>query len=355
METKFSVKRLVGLDLFRIFAALFVFLFHTEHIKCTYGILQSFISMGATFMTGFFMLSGFSLYYVVVCRKFHFSYESIVNFYRKRLIRLMPIYLTISTIWVFFFSKIGIKKELFLLPVSMLGIESVFTSLFNVSHYGGTWFISCILFCYFVFPLFYILISKENIKHIYILCVFVLVYSPFVVEFFKLASIYSNPYFRTLEFLIGMVICNLWLKCRRCLKCQYLFSFKIIILEYLLFVAVITYFTNLKFHYRNYMLYNIFCLPFFSIIIFSLAGLRNKFFKTSSVIKYLSNISYVFFLAQFFVWRTTPTILKFFNVDGNLVRILTSFTICLILSILFYECLDKPLNKYFNNKLKVVN
>lgn len=355
METKFSVKRLVGLDLFRIFAALFVFLFHTEHIKCTYGILQSFISMGATFMTGFFMLSGFSLYYVVVCRKFHFSYESIVNFYRKRLIRLMPIYLTISTIWVFFFSKIGIKKELFLLPVSMLGIESVFTSLFNVSHYGGTWFISCILFCYFIFPLFYILISKESIKYMYILCVFVLVYSPFVVEFFKLASIYSNPYFRTLEFLIGMIICNLWLKYRNCMKCQYLFSFKLIILEFLLFVAVITYFTNFKFYFRNYMLYNIFCLPFFSIMIFSLAGLKNKYLEASLIIKYLSNISYVFFLAQFFVWRTTPTILRFFNVDGNIVRILTSFTICLILSILFYECIDKPLNKYFNNKLKAIN
>lgn len=58
-------QRLQGLDIFRIVAALVVMLFHSSiHIGCNYGIFGAFISMGAIFMTGFFMLLGFSLYYV---------------------------------------------------------------------------------------------------------------------------------------------------------------------------------------------------------------------------------------------------------------------------------------------------
>ncbi|MGN0999480.1 MAG: hypothetical protein ACI4PO_08005, partial [Faecousia sp.] len=57
-------QRLVGLDIFRIASALVVMLFHSWcHIGCTYGVLEPFISMGAVFMTGFFLLSGFSLFY----------------------------------------------------------------------------------------------------------------------------------------------------------------------------------------------------------------------------------------------------------------------------------------------------
>ena len=58
-------QRLVGLDLFRIAAALVVLFFHSIiHFESNYGFLQLFLSMGATVMSGFSMLSGFSLYYV---------------------------------------------------------------------------------------------------------------------------------------------------------------------------------------------------------------------------------------------------------------------------------------------------
>ena len=42
-----------------------VFLFHSNiHIGCDYSILTPFINMGAIFMTAFFIISGFSIYYV---------------------------------------------------------------------------------------------------------------------------------------------------------------------------------------------------------------------------------------------------------------------------------------------------
>ncbi len=87
--------RMVGLDIFRVFSVLIVFLFHSwMHIDCQYGFIQDFITMGAVFMTGFFMLSGVCLY---------FSYEEIdlsdikliKKFYIKRLIA-MGIFLLFS-------------------------------------------------------------------------------------------------------------------------------------------------------------------------------------------------------------------------------------------------------------------
>ena len=55
-------RRLVGLDVFRIMSAVVVFLFHTQmHMGADFGFLNEFIHMGAIFMTGFFMLSGYAL------------------------------------------------------------------------------------------------------------------------------------------------------------------------------------------------------------------------------------------------------------------------------------------------------
>lgn len=59
-------QRLYGLDLFRIFAAFMTFAFHgaTHQLHLSFGLFDNFVSMGAIYMTGFFMLSGFVLYYV---------------------------------------------------------------------------------------------------------------------------------------------------------------------------------------------------------------------------------------------------------------------------------------------------
>ena len=58
--------RIIGLDVFRIFLTMLVFAFHSNiHFQCHYGILDNFVSMGAIAMTGFFMLSGFSMFYVL--------------------------------------------------------------------------------------------------------------------------------------------------------------------------------------------------------------------------------------------------------------------------------------------------
>ena len=83
---------MIGLDLFRVIAAFTVFLFHSSiHMGCTYGIFQDFVSMGAVFMTGFFLLSGFVIFKTYSKREIT-KISEIKNFYLKRLITLIPVY-----------------------------------------------------------------------------------------------------------------------------------------------------------------------------------------------------------------------------------------------------------------------
>lgn len=62
-----EVKRLPGLDVLRLMSVFVVFLFHSHgHIGCSYWCFNSFVNMGAVFMTAFFMSSGFLIYYTSV-------------------------------------------------------------------------------------------------------------------------------------------------------------------------------------------------------------------------------------------------------------------------------------------------
>lgn len=56
--------RLYSIDIFRCCCAFAVFLFHARiHLNVNFGILNNFIGNSHIFMTAFFMLSGFALYY----------------------------------------------------------------------------------------------------------------------------------------------------------------------------------------------------------------------------------------------------------------------------------------------------
>ena len=98
-----SKDRLLGLDIYRILAALFIFLFHSNmHIGCSYGFLSGFVSMGAIYMTAFFLLSGFSLF-LVWNKKDLNNIDTIKGFYLKRGIGILPLYYTVALLFIFLY------------------------------------------------------------------------------------------------------------------------------------------------------------------------------------------------------------------------------------------------------------
>jgi len=138
-------------------------LFHTNvHLNCNYGILQPIITMGAVFMSAFFMLSGFCLFVNYSGSKLS-NFTITKEFWFKRFIGIMPMYYIVALFYVIvqiITEKESIVRTLILAPAEFLGIQSVYSTLFPFSHNGGTWFISCILLCYFLYPLLQELIKS---------------------------------------------------------------------------------------------------------------------------------------------------------------------------------------------------
>lgn len=189
-----------------------IFFFHSDlHLKCNYGFLAPFIHKGAIAMTCFYIMSGFSLMLSNEKTEFQSS-KSIISFYKKRFISIYPLYIFCGTAFVIMCIAAGLQSladNLLLLPVEIFCFQSAFDSLFAFAHNGGTWFISCLFICYLVFPIIHTVIKGLDNKTkvialvlLYMICS----YSPFVVKQFNTADIYTNPFFRTLGFIIGTLV-----------------------------------------------------------------------------------------------------------------------------------------------------
>ncbi len=353
-SNKQSISRLVGLDLFRVIAVLTVFLFHSHiHVtKCDYGFLNDYVNMGAIYMTGFFILSGFVLFHTYK----NISLTSIVDikkYYLKRLIVILPLYFLTAIFYILFLGKETWSQDLLLFPIETLGIQSVFNSLFNISHNGGTWFVSCILICYLLYPFIQEIMKQLKRKDkiiILCVCIFILLYSPFIVRGFKISNIYSNPFFRCLEFFIGILLCSLK-EDEKCFSSKLWGNPILVLLEFAVLIAGVTLGVRSGKGVGDYMLYNLIALPMFSLITISMSSMNKVPLGDTKIFSYLVKISYAFFLAQYFVW---PLVMEFnglVNNTNNILTIMICFILCLAISILGHELFEKPIQSLMRKKL----
>ncbi len=342
--------RVAGLDVLRIGLTLAIFIFHSRgHFSCDYGPLNYFADMGATAMTGFFMLSAYSLYLSSHKRNLMELHE-MRRFYLKRFTAVFPLYYAVAILYVLFIGKETVTDNVILLPIELLGIQSAYSSLFNISHVGGTWFISCLLVCYLLFPFLQTVIGKMTDKSRILLvsvCAFILLWSPFVVFRFQCGSIYSNPFFRLLEFTTGLALANLnnseslaGCKTLKCLRAK-----PVSLIAGILMIAGISLAVSLNVAPGNFMLYDWIVLPGYGIMLLGLGHQSYRSLQDSQVIPFLSRISYAFFMAQFFVWDIGDYALSYFGAESNLLRITAAFIICALLSLVFHFGIEKPVGR----------
>lgn len=349
-----GVGRLYGLDLFRIALALLVWLFHSHvHIKCDYGMLNGFISVGALAMTGFFMLSGFAMWDVYSKSDFS-TWTTIRRFYLKRIIALWPLmvvagYLSVvpnilKGVWPFW-------KALLLLPIELLGLSTTFDSLFYVSHTGGTWFISCIFICYLIFPLLVLVAQQLTVKArmcwLFTLVMLVML-CPVVVRVFAVSSVYSNPFFRFYEFGVGMLLASLLPQMRNWILRWHLNSLMTASVIVIAHVVIISLFVQ-RMPYSeqfSYVLCSVVSLPFYAALLYVLALSEAPRFLESKIVLTMSAASFAFFLAQFFCFR----IVSAFGCQGNCLKIVLSLLVCIVLSVALYKFVQQPSKKYLNQR-----
>lgn len=165
-----SNERIISIDLLRILSMIIIFLFHSNvHISCTYGIMTTFISQGAVFMDMFFMISGFSLFYTNYKKDMH-SVTEIKNFWIKRIAGIYPVYMVICLIYLIFNidTEFSLLKKIIVLPMDMLMLQSSVNGTFGTLHHGGTWFVSCLFFCYLLSPFLIEVIKQISMRTKYV-------------------------------------------------------------------------------------------------------------------------------------------------------------------------------------------
>ena len=343
--------RAAGLDLFRVVAAVMVLLFHCHiHHESNFGPLTGFVSMGAVFMTAFFMLSGYVLF-LTYKDKSLVQAPALKKFYLKRIFGIFPLYLIVAVLYVVTLGQESVSQNLVLLPVELLGLQSVFSTLFPVSHNDGTWFISCLLLAYLAFPLMQEIVKQMTTRTKWIalaICAAVLLWSPLVVHTFKTDSIYSNPFFRGLEFFIGVLLCSLPIRAG---IAKVLATWKVFVAEAVLLIAGISIAVRLNVFVGNYMLYDWIVLPLFACMILTLAGLKSPRLQGSAVLRYASAASYAFFLAQVFNTQIENWLFPLCGIQNNALQIAVSVALCAVIAIALHELIEKPCAKMLKKKL----
>lgn len=348
-------KRLIGLDIFRIVAAFVVYMYHAALLlNCDFKIFRTFANSGALFMSGFFLLSGFVIYSTNRHRDL-MKISEMKSFYLKRFVGLMPPYAFITLIYMIFYCEETVSKRLLFSPIEFLGIQSAFPTLANVLHNGGSWFISCLLFSYLLYPFFQEIVKQLSAKGKKILigiCLIILIAYPLLTWKLMITSLYSNPFFRIPEFLLGVTLGALSEELDHTKLPSGFFSLKAFAMEFALLIICITVAVDSMHIVKDITLYNWITLPFLILMLLSLSRVETKNETANKVIRYLSSITYSFYLVQFFVWSPINSFLVRIGREDNWLKIGLSFAACFILAIVLYELVEKPCTNFIKKKLK---
>lgn len=276
-----------SLTSFRFITAFVVFIFHCRvHLKWQTDIdfVNRFISHGAIFMSGFFVLSGFIMSHVYHATDFTKA-SNIWRFYIKRFAKIYPVY-ALSTIAYFAFFRDYTHAEHARIAINDLFlIQGFFPSMFRLGLNGGTWSLTVEMFLYILFP-FLMLLGGKSFK-IAIIGVALAVLVSINVSLFKDDPVYANPVFRLADFMCGI---GAYFGCAYINRKRYFHPLSVCLL-----ILVSVYLGSSKF---QYMRGQFMVVPLFAVWIAAVYGSRSRIYN-NKVLEYLGLISYSFYLWQF--------------------------------------------------------
>lgn len=339
-----SNDRIILLDFLKILFAVFVFMRHSATMGgCTYPLLNTnyLVEINNVMMSAFFMISGFSLFYIY-SKKDMSKISNCIDFYKKRAISILPIYfLLIFCHFIFLENDLMLNIKLF--PLEVTGTHSFFDSLFDYLHNGTTWFISCLLLSYFLYPYLQQLVNYLNIRKrmcILLALLIFLTYLGFSFEWFNISFAYTNPLFRCFEFSFGIIICSL-VKFSENSKYNKLYLFMFIFLLALMFIII--YFNILYLClFLKYILLGL-------IIYVSSLYVYDKE-KKYKFLQFLSKMTYSFYILQDLIWSKNEMLNRHIqSIDNNYLRIFIFFLILFVMSIFVTYVYQVKTNQYLNN------
>jgi peptidoglycan/LPS O-acetylase OafA/YrhL len=341
-----NITRKEGWDLFRIFMVIVVFAFHANmHLGSSFGVFNKFVTAGSLCMSGFFMLSGAVLYYRYGDRRVFDN--RLKMFYLKRFLSILPLYWVV-TILYFLDNPVG-ADGFKMLPIEILGIQALFPVDFYMVHNGGTWFVSCLLVCYAVFPLIVKLIDGAGRKRLIIIGVLLTsldIYALLITYRLGLVELYSTPVSRGIQFAIGCIIAPT-IKAGKdgsirlpvyavaagtvaIAACLIIITTKMVDLGLFADADIL----------QKLAMYDVVAVPNFIILIFLLGCIDTN--VGGKILMHASNLAYAFFLAQLFIFERARWIFETFDIHNNKLIILTAFGICVAFAAILHYIVERP-------------
>ncbi|EAW30847.1 putative transmembrane acyltransferase [marine gamma proteobacterium HTCC2143] len=340
---------------FRFVTAFVVFLFHCKiHFGYNFGlkVVDKFLSNGAVFMTGFFVLSGYIMCHVYLKKDFKQKSE-IFNFYLKRFARIYPIYFVATIVYFIFvapktpysggdWTRIIIND--------LFAVQAFFPNMFQLGINGGTWSISVEAFFYFLFPLIIILFAKKPHALLLIgLALSLIITANILGESYStrnnIKTYYSNPVMRINEFMIGISFYLLSLKGAFNGFPKILKSSSFIFL--LIFGLTVLEQSEGGYHYMGL---HFFLIPLFGLLIFNFHNISFGPMKNSKIINYLGRISYSFYMWQFIAIQAGKYVKSQYSIDAWYIMLI-ALALNIIISAISYHFIEEKFRKIVIRKV----
>ncbi len=353
--TKIARYQKIGsLNLFKFALAFLTFLFHWRlsfSVVYKNELIDNFIHVGHVAMNGFFILSGFLLYYIYSKKDF-FNSDYLKNFYLKRLIKILPSCYFITVVMYFLkFFIVHEQTSWVAVLMQILLFQAYFPELFGLFLNGGLWFISVLVFLYFLFPLLcFITRSVKNLP-LFAISVYLLGIFPLIVDcYYYNGALYFLPYFRICEFVMGMITARFFINSKINLKNGGLY----------LIMTMLAIFFSVSILYKNNFInhtpfgsrsiyYDVVLLILYPLLIWFLSKTKTKYFlkiTENRLSDYLGKIAYSFFITQIICMFLIKNIFMpkdYFGMSSTCM-LAVSFVMNLVLAIILYELFEKKVS-----------
>jgi len=201
-----KVSRDFTLDVLRALSCIMVFGVHLGQKVTIPGSLGVFFSKGSTGVGFFFILSGYLAY--ASLERLQSKYDSFVKtmvvFWIKKLLRILPLYFIVILFYMVFYYAIGGVPEdnTGLYWVRYLVFANSFVTSENPfwTNLGAVWSISCFVFFYLICPICYKFIRKSWSAWISVIVSYGLL------KFIDARNIYNLPLRWLFYFLLGVLV-----------------------------------------------------------------------------------------------------------------------------------------------------
>lgn len=208
-------KKIYSLTSMRFFAAFMIVIGHGSQIPAFNGFAFSFFNVGNS-VSFFYVLSGFILTYN------YYSMSNYRDYIVARLARIWPLHV-VTLLVVIFVLKYDVSDVKILFANAFIFQSWVPYSSYFYSFNAVSWSISTEMSFYLMFPLFLILLRNNTRALIFVASLFLLL--PMAVALYLQLPVkpsnehvsssfflYINPIARSVEFISGMVACQLFIK-----------------------------------------------------------------------------------------------------------------------------------------------